>query len=74
MLSTKVKEKNKKRQENRNVIQLCFNWTCRAKNKKKAEDKAREEFLRKLKDINSLTMQPHIEEIHENERKDACAS
>jgi dsRNA-specific ribonuclease len=74
MLSTKVKEKNKKSQEKRYVIQLCFNWTCRAKNKKKAEDKAREEFLRKLKDINSLTMQPHIEEIHENERKDACAS
>jgi dsRNA-specific ribonuclease len=51
MLNIKVKEKNKKSQEKRYVIQLCFNWTCRAKNKKKAEEKAREEFLRKLKDM-----------------------
>ena len=74
MLNLKVKEKNKKSQEKRYIVSLSFNWTGKAENKKNAEDKAREEFIRKLKDINSLTMQPHIEEIHENERKDACAS
>ena len=68
MLNIKVKEKNKKSQEKRYVVSLAFNWTGKAKNKKKAEDKAREEFLRKLKDMNSLTMQPHIEEIHEVNR------
>ena len=68
MLNLKVKEKNKKSQEKRYVVQICFNWTGKAKNKEQAEAKAREEFLRKLKDMNSLTMQPHIEEIHEVNR------
>ena len=65
MLNIKVKEKEIKSQKKNYVVQLCFNWTGKAKSKKKAEEKAREEFLRKLKDLNSLTMQPHIEEIHE---------
>ena len=68
MLNLKVKEKNKKSQEKRYIVQLCFNWTGKAKNKKEAEEQAREEFLRKLKDLNSLTMQPYIEEIHEVNR------
>ena len=68
MLNLKVKEKNKKSQEKRYMVQLYFNWTGKAKNKKKAEEQAREEFLRKLKDLNSLTMQPYIEEIHEVNR------
>ena len=68
MLNLKVKEKNKKSQEKRYVVSLAFNWTGKAKNKKKAEEQAREEFLRKLKDLNSLTMQPYIEEIHETKR------
>ena len=68
MLNLKVKEKKIKNKDKRYVVSLAFNWTGKAKNKKKAEDKAREEFLRKLKDMNSLTMQPHIEEIHEVNR------
>ena len=68
MLNLKVKEKKIKSQEKRYVVSLAFNWTGKAKNKKKAEEQAREEFLRKLKDLNSLTMQPYIEEIHEVNR------
>jgi len=68
MLNIKVKEKKIKSQEKRYVVQLCFNWTGKSGSSKKAEAKAREEFLRKLKDMNSLTMQPHIEEIHEVNR------
>ncbi len=64
MLNLKVKEKNKKSQEKRYVVQLCFNWAGKASSKYKAEAKARDEFIKNLKDINSLKMQPHIEEIH----------
>ena len=71
MLNIKVKEKEKKNY----VIQLCFNWTGKSESKKKAEAKAREEFLRKLKDLNSLHMQSHIEEIYDqNKQKNARAS
>ena len=65
MLNIKAKEKERKNQEKRYIVSLYFDWTGKAGSKKKAEAKAREEFLRKLKDLNSLTMQPHIEEIHE---------
>ena len=75
MLNLKVKEKNKKSQEKRYVVSLAFNWTGKARSKKKAEEKAREEFLKKLKDLNSLQMQSDIEELYDqDEQKNACAS
>ena len=75
MLNLKVKEKKIKSQEKRYVVSLAFNWTGKAESKKKAEAKAREEFLRKLKDLNSLHMQSDIEELYDSdEQKNARAS
>ena len=75
MLNLKVKEKNKKSQEKRYVVQLCFNWTGKAKSKYAAESKARETFKQKMKDLNSLQMQSDIEELYDqDERKNARAS
>jgi len=75
MLNIKVKEKKLKRQEKRYVISLAFNWTGKAESKKKAEAKARETFIQKIKDLNSLHMQLHIEEINDqDEQENARAS
>ena len=41
MLNLKVKEKEIKSQEKRYVVSLAFNWTGKARSKKKAEEKAR---------------------------------
>lgn len=74
MLNLKVKEKNKKSQEKRYVVSLSFNWTGKAKSKYAAESKAREIFKQKMKDLNSLQMQPSVEELYDqDERKNARA-
>jgi hypothetical protein len=75
MLNLKVKEKKIKRQEKRYIVQLCFNWAGKSESKKKAEAKARETFIQKIKDLNSLHMQLHIEEINDqDEQENARAS
>ena len=75
MLNIKVKEKEIKSQEKNYVVQLCFNWSGKAKSKNKAEEKAREIFIQKIKDLNSLQMQSDIEELYDqDEQKNARAS
>ena len=74
MLNIKVKEKEIKSQEKNYVVQLCFNWSGKAKSKDAAESKARETFKQKMKDLNSLQMQSDIEEIYDkDEQKNARA-
>ena len=75
MLNLKVKEKKLKSQEKRYIVSLAFNWTGKAKSKNDAESKARETFIQKIKDLNSLHMQLHIEEINDqDEQENARAS
>ena len=75
MLNLKVKEKKIKSQEKNYAVQLCFSWTGKAKSKNEAEEKARETFKQKMKDLTSLHMQSDIEELYdEDEQKDARAS
>jgi hypothetical protein len=50
----------------RYVVGLRYGWTGHAKNKKEAEMFARQEFFKKLKNINDLRMNTEVvEEIHE---------
>jgi len=75
MLNLKVKEKKLKGQEKRYIVSLAFNWTGKAKSKDAAESKARETFKQKMKDLNSLHMQPYIEEVYDkDEQENARAS
>ena len=75
MLNIKAKEKERKNQEKRYIVSLYFDWTGKAGSKKKAEAKARETFIQKIKDLNSLHMQLHIEEINDqDEQENARAS
>ena len=75
MLNLKVKEKKIKSQEKRYLVSLAFNWTGKAKSKNDAESKARETFIQKIKDLNTLHMQLHIEKIYDQDKqKNARAS
>ena len=70
MLNIKVKEKEIKSQRKRYIVSLTFNWTGKAESKDAAESEARETFKQKMKDLNSLHMQPYIEEVYDKDEQE----